>query len=135
MEQKEVRIDIPEGYEIDEENSSFTCIKFRKRKTTYADVMNSLAVLPDTLFMGMEDRGKVIAITKLINTARYLNNGWKPDFTNDKEKKYSIFISEGNINVQMLHIIQTSVVYFKTRELAKEAIRILGEDIIRIALS
>lgn len=30
METKEVKITIPEGYEIDEQNSTFECIKFKK---------------------------------------------------------------------------------------------------------
>lgn len=30
METKELKINIPEGYEIDKENSSFNCITFRK---------------------------------------------------------------------------------------------------------
>ena len=31
METKELKINIPEGYEIDVENSTFTCIKFKKK--------------------------------------------------------------------------------------------------------
>lgn len=31
METKEVKITIPEGYEIDKENSTFECIKFKKK--------------------------------------------------------------------------------------------------------
>lgn len=30
METREIRIDIPKGYEIDKENSTFECIKFKK---------------------------------------------------------------------------------------------------------
>jgi len=30
METKEVKITIPEGYEIDEQNSTFECVKFKK---------------------------------------------------------------------------------------------------------
>lgn len=30
METKEIKIDIPKGYEIDKENSTFECIKFKK---------------------------------------------------------------------------------------------------------
>ena len=29
---KELRVEVPQGYEIDKENSSFECIKFRKKK-------------------------------------------------------------------------------------------------------
>lgn len=31
MEQKEIKITVPEGYEIDKENSTFECIKFKKK--------------------------------------------------------------------------------------------------------
>lgn len=44
METKEVKIQAPEGYEIDKENSTFECIKFKpiKRYITYEDVCNSI---------------------------------------------------------------------------------------------
>ncbi len=44
MERKEVKIQIPEGYEIDRENSTFECVKFKsiKRYITYEDICNSI---------------------------------------------------------------------------------------------
>lgn len=44
MEGKEVKIQVPEGYEIDKENSTFECVKFKpiKRYITYEDVCNSI---------------------------------------------------------------------------------------------
>ena len=44
METKEIKIDIPKGYEIDKENSTFECIKFRPRKKyiTYEDCCEKL---------------------------------------------------------------------------------------------
>ena len=44
METKEIKINIPEGYEIDKENSTFECIKFRPRKKyiTYKDCCEKL---------------------------------------------------------------------------------------------
>lgn len=46
METKEVKINIPEGYEIDKENSTFECIKFKPKSSekyiTYEDVYKSL---------------------------------------------------------------------------------------------
>ena len=44
MEEKKLKINIPEGYEIDKENSTFECIKFKpiKRYITYEDVCNSI---------------------------------------------------------------------------------------------
>lgn len=46
METKEVKINIPEGYEIDKENSTFEYIKFKpkssKKYITYKDVCNNI---------------------------------------------------------------------------------------------
>lgn len=45
MKTKEVKINIPEGYEIDKENSTFECIKFKsinKKYITYKDVCDNI---------------------------------------------------------------------------------------------
>ena len=43
METKELKIQVPEGYEIDKENSTFECIKFKQIKgTTYEDICSNL---------------------------------------------------------------------------------------------
>lgn len=44
METKEFKVQIPEGYEIDRENSTFECVKFKpiKKYITYKDVCNKL---------------------------------------------------------------------------------------------
>lgn len=35
METKEIKIQVPEGYEIDKENSTFECVKFKKVHEVY----------------------------------------------------------------------------------------------------
>ena len=44
MERKEIKIEVPQGYAIDKQNSTFECIKFKpiKRYITYEDVCNSI---------------------------------------------------------------------------------------------
>lgn len=44
METKELKVQTPEGYEIDKKNSTFECIKFKpiKKDITYEDVCNKL---------------------------------------------------------------------------------------------
>lgn len=44
METKEIKISVPDGYEIDKENSTFGCVKFKpiKKDITYDDVCNTL---------------------------------------------------------------------------------------------
>ena len=44
METKELKVQVPEGYEIDKENSTFECIRFKpiKKDIIYEDVCNKL---------------------------------------------------------------------------------------------
>lgn len=44
METKEIKINVPKGYEIDEENSTFECIKLKpiKKELTYKDIAKGL---------------------------------------------------------------------------------------------
>ena len=44
METKEIKINIPKGYEIDKENSTFECVKFKpsKKYFTYKDICAKL---------------------------------------------------------------------------------------------
>lgn len=79
---------------------------------------------------------KLIAINMLMNVAKYLNGDWKPDWNNYYEYKYYIGINENKnifISYNDSHCIYQ--IYFKTKDLAKKAISILGEDVIKIALS
>lgn len=53
MKAKELKIQAPEGYEIDKENSTFECIKFKpiQKYITYEDVCNTIFVNEDTYFI------------------------------------------------------------------------------------
>ena len=87
---------------------------------------------------------KLLAINKLLNVAAYLNKNedgtpWKPDWSDNEEWKYTFWLRtdlEGNVEIKIdrsPHVCQ-NVVYFRTEELAKQAIQILGEDTVRLAL-
>lgn len=102
METKEFKIQVPEGYEIDKENSTFECIKFKpiKKVLSYEDVARELfrnkdgyicsfSYLKDwecTTCTSQKQAEKLIAINKLMNVAKYLNNGWIPNWDNDELK-------------------------------------------------
>ena len=45
-----ININIPEGYEIDRENSTFECIKFKKKQLTYEDIAKKLFKDKDCFF-------------------------------------------------------------------------------------
>lgn len=70
---------------------------------------------------------RLIAFNKLQNIAKYLNNGWKPNFDRDDEK-WNIN-KDGDTFIEMYtRRLNKASVYFKSQELTKEAIRLMGEE-------
>lgn len=150
---------IPEGYEIDKENSTLECIKFKKKSPTYDDIAKELFLHKNTIFIN--ERGntelvyscaaeaysdtnnctsrkqaeKLMAINKLMNVAKYLNKDWKPNWNDCKDPKWLISITKENIKYCITRTNQYQIVYFRTIKLAKQAVEILGEDTIKLALS
>ena len=99
METKELKIQAPEGYEIDRENSTFDCIKFKpiKKYITYKDICDTLFAkewgffissngnIGEEMFDYYVARGKnnatnrkqlkkVLALNQLLNIAIYYNS-------------------------------------------------------------
>lgn len=70
---------------------------------------------------------RVVAFNKLQNIAKYLNKGWKPDFCNT-EKKWAIIKSVEGFSPKYIMMTNDANVYFKSKDLANEAIRLMGED-------
>ena len=76
---------------------------------------------------------KWLCINDLMNIAHGLNESWEPNWDNDTEFKYYIVSTGQDFEVMKTNSISSSFVYFKTEEIAKEAIRILGvEKLMRI---
>lgn len=117
--EKEMKIIPPVGYEIDVENSTFNCIKFKpiKQELTYGDVckevfkedracyinLDGLILRFNTKLTSCEDANeaptkeqleKILAINQLQNIANYYNKGWKPNWKDGIEDKYAICFSE-----------------------------------------
>lgn len=140
METKELKVLVPDGYEIDKENSTFECIRFKKKSVTIMDIMDkykSKCYYPiKVLATSNNHMKKILAINSLMIVAKYLNDGWVPDFNNMKEPKYMMATTNGNtVYIEKAYGFKASIVYFKTNELAQQAIDILGEDTIKQALS
>lgn len=153
--ENEIRIAIPKGMQIDKENSTFECIKFKKKELTYEDITKELFFHKESYSMdnidiyGYSDTinyqekvmaksyrqlEKLLAINKLMNVAKYLNGDWNPDWK-DHQNKYHIAIVLDQIDISSVTALNSEIVYFKTKELAQQAINILGEDTIKLALS
>ena len=72
MEAKELKIQVPEGYEIDKENSTFECIRFKpiKKNITYEDVCNSMF---KTGYY-TDNRGKIVRVTEYVDDVKIDKN-------------------------------------------------------------
>ena len=159
MNTKEIKITVPEGYEIDKENSTFECIKFKKKGLTYKDVAEKLFKNKKTYFLSHlaciefftpEANGvysannatsekqlqRLLAINKLMNVAEYLNAGWKPDWKIPSKAKWYIHWSytEEKFEIDPHYCYQSEIAHFKTPDLALQVIEILGEEEIKLAL-
>ena len=70
---------------------------------------------------------RIVAFNKLHNIAKYLNNGWKPDFPGSI--KYTICKNHtGTYSHIGNNKYQAGAIYFRTEELIYEAIRLMGEE-------
>lgn len=70
---------------------------------------------------------RMVAFNKLMNIAKYLNGDWKPDFDGDEEK-WNIN-KDGDTFIEMYtRTLNKACVYFKSRELTKKAISLMGKE-------
>ena len=157
METKEFKVQIPEGYEIDRENSTFEEIIFKK-------VEDPLAKLPKTWeeyckrtkgytsyygysingntyetkfdgfyneFFTKERVKQYVALGKLLQLRDYWVSNWKDDSNNSVAVIYHFEGEIVNINVSKKRSLSYSLT-FPTREMAKE-FRNCFEDLIKEA--
>lgn len=145
MDTKELKIQIPEGYEIDKKNSTFECIKFKpiKKYLTYKKVAEKLnkdicffiarnKIQSYAQYASYDNPGvansyrqieKMLAINQLMNIAAYYNNNCNVDWTDDKDKYFIIY--KCNIDKYIIttkHSMKISPVYFVNSEDAQAVI-------------
>lgn len=82
----------------------------------------------------MAQAKRMVAYNKLLNIAKYLNDGWYPDFCN-YVKKWAIVKEGGNFYPKYNQNVNDGSVYFKSEDLANEAIRLMGEDSLNVLFS
>ena len=70
---------------------------------------------------------RMVAFNKLQNIAKYLNGDWKPDFDGNHEN-WSINKTGDDFLATYTRNVNKANVYFKSRDLTFEAIRLMGED-------
>ena len=73
----------------------------------------------------------ILAKNKLANVAKYLNDGWKPN-----KGDFVFFLTNWEyLSVGMYHFeTYGNQIIFKNREVAQQAVEILGEETVKLAL-
>ena len=114
----QLTINIPKGMKIDLENSDLTkgIVKFKKKDITYDDILqvtDSVKLRVSTYCID-----KILAISQLMNIAKYYNGNWKPDWSNINKYKYYIIYKGGDdtYEVDYNSIYTNSNIYFKNKE-------------------
>ena len=125
----EFKIQIPEGMEIDRENSTFECIKFKPKKLTYQEISKKFPK-NSTVSTNGDHFLKLITFRKLLEVADYLNGDWKPDWNDVNQLKYFISYNHRNktLDIFSRHYLDSGKIYFSSRENAEKAIEIIGKE-------
>ena len=141
MSTKELKIQVPVGYEIDKENSTFEKIIFKKDEKwlpkTWEDLQNikgsyvdrdstvcncaehNTSIRNRNIFPTREEAEACLALAQLCQLRDRYNGGWKPDWDNDEEPKYAIKISN-NKTTKCVLTVTSSVLSFKSVYLRDE---------------
>lgn len=143
---KELKIIPPEGYEVDKEHSTFEYIQFKPIKPQLPktweefckthpkkegealitldsdiDTLEVSNTIRDSkydkyLLPSREYAQAILALCQLIQLQKCYNDGWEPDWKNNRSYKYTIYSKYGNIAVGV-NDIASRVLAFKTKEL------------------
>lgn len=158
---KEVKITPPDGYEVDKENSTFECIRFRpvkkglpktweefchthhkKEGEALINLDSDIAILEVSntirnpkydkyLLPSLEHAQAILALCQLIQLRDCYNQGWQPDW-NDDNLKYCITpIRNSELQVDAFYQ-RAQVLCFKTKGLCEGFLKNF-KDLIEIA--
>lgn len=139
METKEFKIQVPEGYKIDRENSTFEKIVFkqieRELPKSWEDLkfvngfficdlskinkvrLNSLAIDSNkNVFPTKEEAEACVALAQLCQLRDRYNDGWKPNWEDNNQFKWCIDVFKDNIR-EVGNLFVKRVLVFKTEEL------------------
>ena len=119
-------MDIPEGMEIDLENSNLAkgIVKFKKKDITYENVEDTLKLGKNckSIIINESNASKLVALSKLMNIAKYYNKDWKPDWNNSDKSKYYIRYNTGTYAVDCNYTYNYGNIFFKNKEDAQAVI-------------
>ena len=126
MENNQLTIDIPEGMEIDLENSDLAkgIVKFKKKDITYDDILQAYATDFGGIRVPNHCIDKILAISQLMNIAKYYNGDWNPNWRSLMESKYYIYYSTRSNTYGVTNTSSTKYIniYFRLYKDAKAVI-------------
>lgn len=128
MENNQLTIDIPEGMEIDLENSNLAkgIVKFKQSIITYENVEDALklGINCKYILVNKNNVSKLVTLSKLMNIAKYYNKDWNPNLRSLEESKYYIYYSTRNntYGVANTSNIKYGNIYFRSYKDAKAVI-------------
>ena len=122
----QLTINIPEGMEIDLKKSNLAkgIIKFKKKDITYDDILQAYATDFGGIRVSNHCIDKILAISQLMNIAKYYNGDWKPNWRNLTESKYYIYYSTQSNTYGVSNTSSTKYIniYFRLYKDAKAVI-------------
>ena len=120
MENNQLTINIPEGMEIDLENSNLAkgIVRFKKKDITYENVEDALKLGKNckSIIINESNASKLVALSKLMNIAKYYNKDWKPDWNNSDKSKYYIRYNTGTYAVDCNYTYNYGNIFFKNKK-------------------
>lgn len=157
MNSKNLTIIPPEGMEAYQEGDKIKFRPIKEKKPSYKDIARKLLYGQTVWYINnwgkitsliagdcyyhpnnctsRKQAEKLLAIIKLMNVAKHLNGDWQPNWNSEIEDKCYIYVTANRIDIASASIRCSDIVYFKSIKLAKQAIEILGEETIKLALS
>lgn len=120
----QLTIDIPEGMKIDLENSDLAkgIVKFKKKDITYNGILQAYATNFGGIRVPNHCIDKILAISQLMNIAKYYNGNWKPDWNNSDKPKYYIRYNTSTYVVDCNYTYNYGNIFFKNKKDAQAVI-------------
>ena len=122
----QLTIDIPEGMEIDLENSDLAkgIVRFKQSTITYEDVEDTLKLDKNckSIIINESNASKLVTLSRLMNIAKYYNGDWKPNWSDQNEYKYFIIYNGDIYKVDHNWTTISNNIYFKNKKDAQAVI-------------
>jgi hypothetical protein len=152
MDNLEVKIEAPEGFEIDRDNSTLDCIRFKKRViaswtdlqtiTGYFTDVNSIVRLASAcettgdknynIFARKRQADASLALAQLSQLMKNMVGSWTPDWADDSCIKYVIFGYSNEVTLGTSYL-RSHFLSFPTKAMQDE-FATLHEQLIKKAL-